>query len=232
MITINLLPIGAFKEQYRGRLFLAVYGIFMAIAVAGLFSFKTNVMDDTLEGLRSTSSTLQAQDTRLKKQVEEAVNETKATTRQWEQLSAILELEERRRDQPRLLVEIEKLLPKTDAWLLAFAYEKGIMTLEGISRDKETVSQFLTRLEGAEYIDRQSVTLVEITQNLVINNIKLTKFKITAKTVFPKPTLLDVGIPEDHLPSRAEFIAVVEKADSKLADALKGITPAPVKKRR
>ncbi len=137
---------------------------------------------------------------------------TTDTVRQWKQLNSIVDLEERRRDQTRLLVEIDKLVPKTNAWLLSFKHENGIVVLEGISTDKDTVSEFHTRLENAEYIIRQSVTLVEITQNMVINGIKLTRFRITAGTTFPQPTVIEDGLPEYGLPSQETFLKVVGNA--------------------
>jgi len=210
MITINLLPIGAFKEKFKGRVFLAAYGIVMLIAVAALFSIKTNVMDNTLEALRAEQATQQQKLTEVQQQVTDAAAITNKTFMQWQQLTAIMELEERRRDQTRLLVELEELLPKSDAWFLGLSHNSGALTLEAISRDKEVVSQFLKKLEDATYINKQSVNLLEITQNMVINGIRLTKFRVTAKTAFPSPKIIEEGIPEFGLPSKAEFIKVVE----------------------
>jgi len=221
MITINLLPIGAFKEKYKGRVFLAAYGIAMFIAVAALFSIKTNVMDGTLDNLKADQANQEKRLGDVQKQVAEATGVTTKTFQQWQQLTAIMELEERRRDQTRLLVELEQLLPKSDAWLLSLSHDKGQLTLEGISRDKEPVSQFLKKMENATYIDRQSVYLVEIAQNMVINGIKLTKFKITAKTVFPYPQVIDEGIPDFGLPSREDFFKAVEAVAPELVTAAK-----------
>jgi Tfp pilus assembly protein PilN len=161
--------------------------------------------------------------------VTEATNVTNATVTRWKQLAAIMELEERRRDQTRLLVEIEELLPKTNAWLVGLTHNgEGLMTLEGISTDKETVSQFLTSLENATYINRASVILVQISQDLVINGVKLTKFSINAKTNFPKPTILDSGLPEFGLPSREDFVKAVQAVDEKL---VADITSSPAQKK-
>jgi hypothetical protein len=114
-------------------------------------------------------------------------------------------------------VEIEELLPKTNAWLVGLSHNsEGLVSLEGISTDKETVSQFLTSLENATYIDRASVTLVQISQDLVINGVKLTKFSVNARTSFPKPTILDSGLPEYGLPSREDFVNLVKAVDEKL----------------
>ena len=224
MITINLLPIGSFKAKYKGRVFIIGYALAMVIAAAALFSVKANVMDSSLETLKADIQTKTTALTNVQGQVTEAAKVTTDTFKKWQQLNAIIELEERRRDQTRLLVEIEELLPKTNAWLVSLKHDKGQLSLQGISTDKETVSQFLTRLEGATYIERNSVTLVDITQNLVINGIKLTSFRINARTVFPDPAIISDGLPEFGLLSQAEFIKVVEAAAPNLVANIKQTT--------
>ena len=227
MITINLLPVAAIQQQFKGRAMLIGYGLILIVAAAAMFAVKSFIFDSTLEELNAQRSHLNNAVTEAKKKVTQASGVTNTTVTRWKQLAAIVELEERRRDQTRLLVEIEDLLPKTNAWLLGLTHQGGTMSLEGISTDKETVSQFLTSLENATYIDRASVTLVQISQNLVINGVKLTKFSVNARTIFPQPTILDQGLPEYGLPSRDDFLKVVKAADEKLAaDLLPGGAPA------
>ena len=221
MITINLLPISAFREQFRGKIFLASLGLFLLIAIVALFSIKTNIMDDNIATLTSQRQSQQSRLDALKRQVTEADKVTADTVKHWQQLMAVIDLEERRRDQTRLLVEMDKLLPKENAWLLSLNHDAGVLSIEGISTDKETVSQFLTRLENAAYIDRQSVNLVDIAQNMVINNIKLTKFRIKANTVFPQPAIIKEGLPEYGLPTREQFLKVVEAAAPTLVKNIK-----------
>ena len=221
MITINLLPISAYKAKYKGRVFLIGYALLLVIGLVALFSFKTNIMDSKIDFLNKAQSQMRSQLDQAKKDVAEADKATADTFKLWQRLAAVLELEERRRDQTRLLVELESLLPKENAWFLSLKHDKGVMTLEGISTDKETVSQFLTRLENAKYIERRSVNLLEIAQNLVINDIKLTRFKVNARTTFPQPTVMETGLPELGLPSRSEFLKLVEAAAPKLVEDLK-----------
>jgi len=216
MITINLLPVASIQQQFKGRAFLAGYGIFLALAAAAIFVVKTGILDLTIESLTSEKTQVTNSMNDAKKKVGEATAVTTSTVSRWKQLAAIMELEERRRDQTRLLVEVEDLLPKTNAWLVGLTHVGGVLSLEGISTDKETVSQFLSKLEDATYIDRASVTLVQISQNLVINGVKLTKFSVNARTAFPQPTILDNGLPEFGLPSRDDFVKAVKAVDEKL----------------
>ena len=229
MITINLLPIGAFKEKYQGRLFLAAYGLAMLVLIAGLFSYKTFFMDNTITTLQSDQQSQQSALDNLKKQVADSSQITADTFRKWQQLAAIVELEERRRDQTRLLVELDQLIPGSNAWLLSLKHNHGVLTLEGLSTDKDTVSTFHTRLENAAYINRESVALVEIKQDMAIKNYKLTKFLINARTSFPQPTIIEEGLPEAGLPSQADFFKVVEAA---APDLVKNITSNATKSGR
>ncbi len=223
MISINLLPVSSLKEKFQGRVFLATYGLFLAIAVAALFSVKVNTLDGHIEALTNEVASRTNQLAAVTKQVADAEKVTQATVREWRQLMAILELEERRRDQTRMLVEVESLLPKDNAWLVTLKHEKGVLSLEGISTDKETVSQFLTKLENATYIDRPSVNLMTITQNEVINGIKLTRFTIKANTVFPQPTIVNDGLPDYGLPTREQFLKTVDAAAPALSKAIKDL---------
>ena len=216
MITINLLPIGSFKTKYKGRVFIVGYILVMIIVGTALFMAKTNIMDESLASAHSDVQNKTATLTSLKGQVTEAAKTTAASFNKWQQLNSIIELEERRRDQTRLLVEIDNLIPKTNAWLMSLKHDKGQLILDGIATDKETVSRFLTKLEGAAYIERRSVTLVEVSQNLVLNGITLTSFKINAGTVFPDPTIITEGIPDFGLLSQEEFLKVVETAAPEL----------------
>jgi len=198
------------RRRLKTRAFLAGYG----------------VLDQSLEQLAGEKERTIASLNETSRQVTEASPVTAAAVGKWKQLAAIMELEERRRDQTRLLFEVEELLPESKAWLVAFGHGDGLMSLEGISADKETVSQFLSRLENAAYIDRSSVTLVRISQDLIINGVKLTKFSINARTRFPRPAILDRGLPEAGLPSREDFVKAVMAVDEKLAAELTGGEPS------
>jgi Tfp pilus assembly protein PilN len=222
MITINFLPVAAIKRQIEGRSILLGYGLFLLLGAVAMFAVKTFVLDLSLERLAGEKNRLAASLNNTKEKVTEAAAVTRATITRWKQLAAIMELEERRRDQTRLLVEIEELLPKTNAWLVSLSHRGGLMSLEGLSTDQDTVSQFLTRLESATYIGRASVTLVQISQDLVINGVRLTKFSINARTNFPQPAILGSGMPEFGLPSQDDFARAVRAVDENLAADLTG----------
>jgi Tfp pilus assembly protein PilN len=222
MLTINLLPVAAMRRQHKGRAVLAGYGLYLLLIVAAMFVVKSYVLD--LGKPAAEKNQILAALNDVNNELTRAAAVTDSAITRWKQLAAILELEERRRDQTRLLVEMEELLPKTNAWLVGLDHGGGLMSLEGIATDKETVSQFLTRLENAAYIDRASVTLVQLSQDLIINGIKLTKFSVNAGTRFPRPAILDRGLgpggAESGLPSRDDFVKAVQAVDEKLAAEL------------
>ena len=222
MITINFLPVAAMRRRLKSRAFLAGYGLYLVLAVAAMFAAKIGVLDPSLEKLAAEKKRTITSLSEVSREETQTSDAASAAVARWKQLAAIMELEERRRDQTRLLLEVEELLPESKAWLVGLSHGDGLLSLEGISTDKETVSQFLTSLENAAYIDRASVTLVRMSQDLVINGVKLTKFSITAGTRFPKPAILDRGLPEAGLPSRDDFVKAVLAVDEKLAAELTG----------
>jgi len=219
MITINLLPIGAFKAKYKGRVFVVAYALFVVIAIAGLFSVKTNILDSNLENLQADISGKDAVLQSVSKQVGDATKVTGTTVQKWEQLEAFLELEERRRDQTRLLVEIEKLVPKESAWLQALRHNQGKLSIDGISIDQDTISIFLKRLENAQYIKKDTVMFVDMA-HMVINGTKLFKFRIIGQTQFPEPKILEEGLPDNGLPSKGDFLKTLTEASPNLAKKL------------
>jgi len=222
VININLLPVADLRRRFEGRAFLMRCGLFLLLTALVMFALKALALTPSLERLAAEESRLAATLNETGEKAAEAAAVTRATVARWKQLSAIMELEERRRDQTRLLVEIEGLLSNANAWLVGLEHSDGLMSLEGLSTDQEAVSRFLTSLENADHIDRASVTLVRISQDLVINGVKLAKFSINARTNFLPPAILDSGLPEFGLPSREEFARAVRAVDEKLAADIMG----------
>ena len=220
MITINLLPISTFKQRLKGRIFLTALALILVIGLAAMASVKMIILDTNLAELSQQESNLKQELQRIKNQVTEADSQTKLTVRKWKQLVAITDLEERRRDQTRLLSELERLVPKDSAWLTGLDHSKGMVTINGISKDKDTISAFLSRLQTATFLDRNTVYPGSISQSLRINNILLTTFTITARTKFPNPTILNNGLEEYNLPSAKQFAELVKIANASLAEGL------------
>lgn len=218
MITINLLPISAFKERFKGRVFLTALTLVILVGLAAMGSFKMMVLDSNLLDLRQQSSTLDSKLASLKNQVAGAEKETRLTVRKWKQFAAIVKIEERRRDQTRLLNEVVSLVPKDSAWLTSLAHNsQGKLELKGISKDKETISGFLTKLEAANYLNRASVFPGEINQSMRLKNLLLTTFSIRADTKFPAPLILEEGMEQFNLPSAKQFYDLVQVAAPDLA---------------
>lgn len=234
MITVNLLPISAFKQRLKGRIFLTALMLMVIIGLAGIASIKMVVLDNNLASMQKQDSDLDKSLAKLKTQVAEAEKNTKLTVRKWKQLSAVVELEERRRDQTRLLTEVERLVPKDSAWLTSMDHRKGKLDLKGISKDKDTISEFLTRLQGATYLDRNSVFPGEISQKLRLNNLLLTTFSIRADTKFPEPVIIIDGMEKFNLPSAQQFSDLVKAAAPDLAAGILpgSEAPAPATGRR
>lgn len=225
MIAVNLFPVDVWRERARGRARLrgwAVWGVAVAAALLALSQF----LNRDLDGLAAESQARQSDLAALEERVAEARQTTADTVREWEKLMAVLELEERRRDQTRLLLEVEKVLPRDKAWLVSLSHERGVLRLEGLATDPEAVGRFLAQLENAVHLDRDSVRLTGLQPHPAANNNRLTEFTIKARTVFTRPTLADRSLPNYGWPGRDAFVKRVAAVDPRLAERLGFMTPA------
>ena len=222
MITINLLPMESLRSQVQGKAFLAALFLFIIIFIGGGLVYKANVVTPTLANITQEISSLSAEEAAMKGKITKADGNIKNIVKMWARMMSILELEERRRDQTRLLVELDELLPKSNAWLLGFTNNGGAVNIKGIATDKEVVSQFYSQLEKSKYL--RKVALVMLSQDLVLNGIKLTQFNITAEAYFPDPDIIKSGLPEVGLPSKEEFMKALEKASPSLAKGLQTVS--------
>lgn len=219
MIAINLLPLDAWRERARGRARLIAWGVW-GLAITAALAGLHQLLNRDLAGLAAESLARQGELAVLEERVTEARLITADTVREWEKLMAVLELEERRRDQARLLLEVEKVLPKDQAWLLSLSHERGVLRLEGLATDPEAVDRFLARLGNAAHLDRDSVQLTGLRPRPTGGQSRLTEFSIKARTVFSRPSLADRGLPNYGWPGRADFVARVAAVDPRVAERL------------
>ena len=218
MITINLLPIESLRSQVKGKAFLAALFLFVILFIGFGLIYMANVVNPTIAMVTTERDNLKKETTTIQAKLLEAEKKGTAIVKMWQRLVAILELEENRRDQTRLLVELDELLPKGSAWLMGFSHAGGIVTIKGIATDQVTVSQFYSKLEQSKYL--RNVALVDVSMDMKIKGIKLTQFNITAESYFPFPDLVKNGLPEAGLPSEEEFRKVLGKASPALIKIL------------
>jgi Tfp pilus assembly protein PilN len=218
VIKINLLPLESFRQTASGQLSVTIFCVVMVMAGFLLYLFNTMVMVPAVTILESAKT---AQEAKLKSMKAEAANALKQTTGFVEQLiqvSAISELEERRRDQARLFMALAAQVNNQTSWLLSCSHSNGVALIRGMATDHETVANLLSRLEQMPLLT--NVALQRAVGDQVINTIRLVTFEVKAGTVFPSSTLLDSGLPEVNFPDLDTVKKIVTAAAPNLAPAL------------
>ncbi|MDR2612424.1 MAG: PilN domain-containing protein [Deltaproteobacteria bacterium] len=218
MIKINLLPIEAFRQAASGQLSVTIFAFVMVACGVGLFLYKTAMMDTKITALRAERDAQSARYETLKKDAEEALKETTQFTAQLIKADAIAELEERRRDQTRLLDSIANEVINQASWLTSVSHEKGLVPIRGMATDHEVVAAYLSKLERLPIL--KNVDLIRAARDTTINNIRLVTFEIRGETAFPPASLMEAGLTEVNLPAREEIVRLVSAAAPTLGDNL------------
>lgn len=218
MIKINLLPLESFRQTASGQLSVTIFVVAMVLAGLGLYLANSMVLVPKVAALEKAK---QEQDAKLKQisaQAAEASKRTEAFIDQLVKVAAISQLDERRRDQARLLMDLAALVNNQTSWLLSCNHSKGGLTIKGMATDHDAVAELLEKLEKMPLLT--NVALQRAVGDKTINDIKLVTFDIKANTVFSDSSLLDEGLEEVNLPKREVIKKLVEAVDPKLASAL------------
>jgi Tfp pilus assembly protein PilN len=198
LIKINLLPIESFKQATSGKLSVSIFVVVVVAVGIGLYFFDLLIMDSTLAKLNTSKTTQTAKLNEMKTQATLALKQTTSFVKEMVQVTAVSELEERRRDQTRLFMAIAGQMINQASWLTDVTHENGTLTIKGRATDHEVVAAFLDRLEQLSLLT--NVALQRAARDQVLNNVRLVSFEIKATTVFPEPTLMSGGLPEVNLP--------------------------------
>jgi Tfp pilus assembly protein PilN len=190
----------------------------MLALIGALYFANMLIMSPTLEILEAEKAKQTQEFTRLSASAKKALQQTTSFVKEMVQVSAISELEERRRDQARLFMALAGQLNNQTSWLLSCNHDKGLLTIKGMATDHESVAAFLSRLEQLPLLKK--VELVRAAGDTTINNVKLVTFDIKANTVFPDPILLQQGLPDVKLPDGETIKKLVSAASPELAQAL------------
>ncbi|MDR1656924.1 MAG: PilN domain-containing protein [Deltaproteobacteria bacterium] len=218
MIKINLLPLESFRQTASGQLSVTIFVIVMVVVGLGLYLYNSMIMVPTIERLETEK---QQQTTKLNQMKAESTKALKQTTQfvnELVQVSSIIELEERRRDQARLFMALASQVNNQTSWLVNCVHNQGVVNIKGMATDHESVGDLLSRLEQLPLLT--NVELQRAAGDQVINTIKLVTFDIRANTVFSNSTLLDSGLTDINFPDNETIKNLVSVASPDLAKAL------------
>jgi Tfp pilus assembly protein PilN len=218
MIKINLLPIESFRQTQSGQLSVTIFAFVIVALLIALYFFKGLIMDAKEEAMTTNRTQLTAKLDDLKKASAEALRQTTEFTDQLVQVTAISELEERRRDQTRLLTTMANLVNSQASWLDSIKHENGLLNIKGLATDMQVVAELQTALQNCPLLS--NVILIKTSQDNKYPGVRLFAFELRSDTVFPQATLMQTGLPDVNLPPRELMVKVVQAAAPTLAENL------------
>lgn len=182
MITINLLPVREAKKKETERLQVLVLGAVVVgtfLAIVGVHIAITA----RISHVRNQIQTTQTEIDHLQKVIGDVRTFKKDKAEIERKLAVIHQLEANRGGPVHLLDELASRLPEK-IWLTALRQEAGVVTLEGLSIDNETIATYMTRLGQSPYLSNIELERSQVQEG---NNVKLNEFTIRFGVVTPPP---------------------------------------------
>lgn len=174
MTRINLLP---WRETRRVQRQRQLIGMLVAAALFGagiLFLVYTEIAH-RIEYQQERNNYLRGEIARLKKAAEEMQELQKTKTRLVERLNVIQKLQTVRPGMVRMLDELVRLVPQ-DIYLTGFKTANNQVTLNGIARSDEVISQFMRDIKNATDLFGEPALQIIETRN--VNNVQARVFEL------------------------------------------------------
>jgi len=174
MTRINLLP---WREARRVQRQRQLIGMLVAAALfgAGIVFLVYAEIAHRIEYQQERNDYLRGEIARLKKAAEEMQELQKTKSRLVERLNVIQKLQTVRPGMVRMLDELVRLVPQ-DIYLTGFKTANNQVTLNGIARSDDIISQFMRDLKNAADLFGEPVLQVIETRN--VNNVQARVFEL------------------------------------------------------
>ena len=182
MITINLLPVREAKKKETERMQVLVLGGVLAVTFL-LIAAVHIAITSKIARVRHQSRTTQAEIDKLQKVIGDVQSFKKDKAEIERKLGVIHQLEANRGGPVHLLDELASRLPEK-IWLTSLHQEGGVLTLEGLSIDNETIATYMTRLAQSPYLKGIELERSELQEG---NSVKLNEFTIRCGVVTTPP---------------------------------------------
>ena len=174
MTRINLLP---WREARRVQRQHQLIGMLVAAALfgAGIVFLAYTEIAHRIEYQQERNNYLRGEIARLKKAAEEMQELQKTKSRLIERLNVIQKLQAVRPGMVRMLDELVRLVPQ-DIYLTGFKTANNQVTLNGIARSDDIISQFMRDLKSAADLFGEPVLQIIETRN--VNNVQARVFEL------------------------------------------------------
>jgi type IV pilus assembly protein PilN len=179
MIAINLLPVRETRKKETERKQALVLGGVMAGTFAAILMVHVAI-SRRIAGVNEEIRTTQAEIDKLAKQIGDVQKFKKDKADIERKLTVIRQLEANRGGPVHLLDELASRLPER-IWLTKLQEQGGVLTLEGLSIDNETIATYMTRLAQSPYLKNIELERSQLQEGAV----KLNEFTIRCEVVTP-----------------------------------------------
>ena len=182
MITTNLLPVREAKKKETERM----QALVLAAVLAGTFLLIATAhiaITSRISRVRGQITTTQTEIDKLQKVIGDVENFKRDKAEIERKLGVIHRLEANRGGPVHLLDELASRLPEK-IWLTALHQESGVLTLEGLSIDNETIATYMTRLAQSPYLTNIELERSELQEG---STVKLNQFTIRCGVVVAPP---------------------------------------------
>jgi Tfp pilus assembly protein PilN len=198
---------------------VSIFAVTMILVTMGLYVYYDFFMGSELEELEKKQTTITQSLNQAKGKTAAALKEATTFVDDMVKVTAISDLEERRRDQTRLFMGLASQVMNQTSWLVSCSHDKGLVRIKGMAIDHEEVAKFLSRLQALPIL--RNVELLRAAEDTVINGVSLVTFELSANTVFAESSLVTSGLPSESLPPKETLVKLVTIAAPNLAEALK-----------
>lgn len=174
MTRINLLP---WREARRAQRQRQLIGILLAGALlgAGIVFLAYTEISHRIEYQQERNDYLRGEIARLKKAAEEMQELQKTRARLVDRLNVIQKLQTVRPGMVRMLDDLVRLVPQ-DIYLTGFKTASNQVTLNGIARSDNIISEFMRDLKASPDLFGEPV--LQVIETRTVNNVQARVFEL------------------------------------------------------
>ncbi|HRD65122.1 MAG TPA: PilN domain-containing protein [Candidatus Competibacter sp.] len=159
MTRINLLPWREARHAQRQRELISML-VAAALVAAGIVFLVYTEIANRIEYQQERNNYLRGEIARLKKAAEELQELQKTKNRLVERLNVIQKLQTSRPGMVRMLDELVRLIPQ-DIYLTGFKTVSNQVTLSGIARSDNVISDFMRSIRDANLFGEPALQVIE-----------------------------------------------------------------------
>jgi type IV pilus assembly protein PilN len=178
MIKINLIG-DRTSSDFNAHFQVAIFALSLAIVIIFGWTYAAH-LDYDIAYLKQSDSILRAHLSELKKQTKTVRDLEKKREVLRSKLAVIDDLKKRKVGPVKVLDQLNSAIPEK-SWLLEVRDKGGVLRIDGLALDNQTIADFINQLEKSALFQR--VDLLEARQEEV-RGVKMKHFAVSAKITY------------------------------------------------